>query len=386
MSHALDAQTDKNIKWREMPSGEFTTWFHKRTHCSAIFKLAPDNSELFHGHCTWIFWPWASRIYKTITLNSSLASNKAKTISFSSWAGAMSSFDDFYVTSAGLSILETSICVFNEQLWIDAKEFSKNNGGTYNNEWYVLDRKLFTPGQAPPAGTLTVVNQMPTTIAHQDMTPTLVDQKYVPSYNVPVIDSIANLAGYPEAIRQRGGDSLSYEDCARAKIFRRDHHNVTDISTLKFLIQYNDYENDELSQKNPFNAIASRGDKLKKDAMAFGAIDAKVTSVSEANAGVVHAFSGPTPQQGPWSFDTPGVNVGPYDGLPVKSDFKWVAFSCTPTAGRGRCCGASGEASRTQASGAGVGGCGRRQSDSMLQRAQVALGLSPASQIGQSSG
>jgi hypothetical protein len=365
LTHALTA-AEHGVQevWRSQSVEDFEWWFHENTHCSALFKSKPDLSDVFHGHCTWIFWPWMSRIYKHLTLNYNSPSSHAKTVSMSSWAGALSSMDDFYQTSTGLTVLETSIQVFNEQLWLDGEVgqnpanllywiramvanrmatdarswmdvFGRNNGGTYNNEWYVLDRKKFSPGDTYKEGLLTAINQLPGSVMCQDMSAEL-QQGYVASYNVPVIKEVFDLAGYPQAVIKHGPDMLSYENCARARIFQRDHAKVEDLFCMRHLMQYNDYENDLISKGNPMYAIASRGDKqyvkqakLRKHTKprAFGAIDAKVSTISLADVGVVEAFSGPTPQQGVFCFNEPWVKVGPHTGVPECPDFEWQVMS-----------------------------------------------------------
>ncbi|MEM7296030.1 MAG: hypothetical protein AAF330_05300, partial [Pseudomonadota bacterium] len=134
---------------------------------------------------------------------------------------------------------------------------------------------------------------------------------------------VFDTAGYPEAIAKQGLQTLSYEECVRAQIFRRDHAKVHDFPSMRFIMQYNDYENDPISQGNAMYAIASRGDKKARGATAFGAIDAKISNIALADQGIINAFSGPTPQQGPFSFDTRDVDVGPHAGVPKAPSFNW---------------------------------------------------------------
>merc|ERR1711915_1130081 len=108
------------------------------------FKMSPENQTVVPGH----------------------------TMSFSSYPGVIYSGDDFTITSSGLTILETTIGNSNPDLWKFVRPhgsvlegiravvatrlatggktwtsiFSKHNSGTYNNQWMVVDNKLFTPG------------------------------------------------------------------------------------------------------------------------------------------------------------------------------------------------------------------------------------------------
>lgn len=55
----------------------------------------------------------------------------------------------------------------------------------------------------------------------------------------------------------------AYYLAPRGKIFRRDHHKVKDLDTLKQVLRSNEYENDPFAEGNPSYTICSRGD-LKK--------------------------------------------------------------------------------------------------------------------------
>lgn len=39
--------------------------------------------------------------------------------------------------------------------------FAKYNSGTYNNQWMIVDNKLYTPGQPIQANTLWIAEQIP---------------------------------------------------------------------------------------------------------------------------------------------------------------------------------------------------------------------------------
>mgnify|MGYP001137365770 FL=1 len=132
------------------------------------------------------------RLYKNIQLSYASLHTSADpipfTTSFSSYPGALSSIDDYYLTSRGLIVLETTNLVFNDSLWEsvdvagllvfvrstlanrlarDGQEwvdlFSQHNSGTYNNQWMIVDTNKFTPGkrQVSAPGLFWVVEQTP---------------------------------------------------------------------------------------------------------------------------------------------------------------------------------------------------------------------------------
>ena len=71
---------------------------------------------------------------------------------------------------------------------------------------------------------------------------------YWPSYNVPYFPEVYKRSGYDREDVQRGlGDDASYELAPRAKIFRRDQATVTDMTTFKRIMRYNNYLKDPYS-------------------------------------------------------------------------------------------------------------------------------------------
>lgn len=133
-------------------------------------------------------------------------------------------------------------------------------------------------------------------------------------------------------------DFYSYHKTARALIFERDHHKVTNISTLFHLMRYNDMFHDPLSRCNCTPAytgefaIAARCDlndpngKYPNSAFGFrphGAIDAKMTSAEMAKELQMVAVSGPTDEGVPaFSWATTRLPDTPHVDEPIEWKFK----------------------------------------------------------------
>ncbi|XP_049269937.1 putative phospholipase B-like 2 [Rhipicephalus sanguineus] len=159
--------------------------------CSALIKMAPGNRDIYFAHTSWFTYKSMLRIQKMYKFPWHTAAQShvvpGHTITMSSYPGCLNSFDDFHLTSAGLAVMETSLKNTNHQLlrrvrpnagpltWVRnmvasrlatsgsqwAAVFSRFNSGTYNNQWMVLDYKLFMPGQSIQPGTLWLVEQLP---------------------------------------------------------------------------------------------------------------------------------------------------------------------------------------------------------------------------------
>lgn len=354
---ASDAAEAVNpLAYRPMPLKD------KLTDCSGFVKVLPDGSDIVVGHTTWRGFYAMLRVYSEYEFDFWPAS----VVSLSSSPGFLHSKDDFYVSggAARLAVFETTNSVFNQtlyQLYITPKSvltwqrvmvamgwatsgsqwtslFARYNSGTYNNQWVVVDAKLFQPASpaaassaAPlslPANLLWILEQIPGTTVASDVTSVLGAQTYWPSYNIPYTPSIYNVSGYPAKFNAYGND-YSYGSCKRAQIFRRNQTTVASVQDAQNLMVYNNFQTDPLANKDPIlGSIAARGDLRTPTGVAFGGVDAKVVSVADLGRGTitVQAYSGPThAQQTPFAF-APKFSAIPHIGVPEVFDFPWVQY------------------------------------------------------------
>ena len=202
------------------------------------------------------------------------------------------------------------------------------NSGTYNNQYMLIDYKLFTPGQPLLPGTLYVCEQIPGTFVGGDVTREL-ERGYFPSYNIPYWIEIYNKSGYP-AVVDKHGPNNSYQLYSRARIFRRDNHLVDDDDSFKYMIRYNKYESDPYSAMDPMETICSRSDLTSNsplfgnDAGPSGCIDGKFTNDKHFARGNSWAISGPTTQGGLYPpFDWRNHPHAVRDGEPDVYNFDW---------------------------------------------------------------
>lgn len=212
-----------------------------------------------------------------------------------------------------------------------AENFSRYHSGTYTNQWMIMDLTLFTPGSDPQPGFFTVVEEVPGLIHAEDMTSTLIQQSYWPSYNNPYFEDISEASGYA-AVCKRNSDEC-YKTCPRANIFKEYHSQVQSVAGAEWILMYNSFQNDTASLGDSCNAIACRGDLEPEERSqgAFGALDAKVSSVLNAKRfpGVspnLFARIGPSHDQQPvfcWS-QLKDESSYVHNGQPDCFDFEWV--------------------------------------------------------------
>lgn len=322
------------------------------TDCSALIKLTDDGKDVVAGHTTWRSYTQMSRVFKVVTLGE-------HTSTFSSTPSFLSSKDDYYATSAGLVVMETTNNVFNETLfdlyltpkslltWVRtiaanrlasngqawAAAFELHNSGTYNNQWMVLDLKGDLSQRPLPAGTLWIAEQIPGRVASADVSDVLSQQGYWGSYNIPYLKEIFDASGYP-AMVLKFGDSFSYTGCPRARIFARDAAKAGSVAGIMRLMQYCGYPQDPLSLGSPGNCISSRYDlthPASGSPPAFGGIDSKVTSGQLARNLSTLAINGPTHSGQPvFTWNNATFAKLPHNMMPSTFDFEYTAMHQVP--------------------------------------------------------
>jgi hypothetical protein len=342
-------------------------------HCSALVKATSD--DIFFSHVTWGGYNTMLRQYKIYRFQT--------TVSMSAVAGTIASGDDWYHTSNMMAIQETTNDYYNNALfqyvvpetaseflrvmvgtflatsgpeWVEL--FQYNNSGTYCNQWMVLDYKLYTRGDLGDAmqdNLLWVAEQIPGNVTSADVTPILRDASYWASFNIPYFPNIYNVSGF-EQLFQEYGPVFSYTKYARPEIFKRNQTDVRDLTSMRAMMRYNNWQHDTLSwipecsnctpRGSPWLAISSRGDLVNATvlpvnpsyAMQFmrapmGGIDSKITSYSMMIQGMGNVICGPTYDQQPvFNFDVAFPGNRPPGSANI-FDFPWSFFNVVGQSG-----------------------------------------------------
>jgi hypothetical protein len=286
---------------------------------SAFIKLFDDLSDILYAHTSWdsyeTAFPRILKQYNHPIMKNGFA-EKHFSVHFSSSPGLLSSIDDFVLVNgyAQLAVMETTNTVYNGELsekiipetilsWTRAvvahqrsssgadwtECFSRYSSGTNTNTWMILDLSLFQPGIVPSNGFLTVLEEIPGLIESGDQTALLKSQKYFASYSIPFYPEIFNATGYRTLCERDDSlaDFFCYETNPRGKIFAKYQNTVKDVSSGQWLIAYNSYQTDSLSEGDPCQSIACRADLLPTNfdgkqewsKESYGAVDAKLSTV-----------------------------------------------------------------------------------------------------------
>uniref|UniRef100_A0A7S3GJS8 Phospholipase B-like n=1 Tax=Palpitomonas bilix TaxID=652834 RepID=A0A7S3GJS8_9EUKA len=278
----------------------------RETDCSGLVRLTADG-DILVGHATWRAYYAMLRVYKIYHYQYGDVLGTGVTnpvVSFSSSPGFLHSKDDFYA-SEKLIVFETTNNVFNQTLFelyiknttllswqramtatISAPDastwtsvFSQHNSGTYDNSWVVVDLERGGKNVKDWVdGVIVLAEQIPGFVAVTDVTDVFARQQYWPSFNIPYSTFIYNMSGYP-AYKEKYGERYDYNMCPRAQIFRRNATLIENVDDMKDMMRYNAYKTDPISEGDPTVAVAPRYDLDPEKPLAFGAVDAKVTSL-----------------------------------------------------------------------------------------------------------
>lgn len=335
--------------------------------CSAVVRVADGNMDLLVGHTTWDDYSKMTRIFKYYNFGLGGADTASTRIGMSSYPGVVSSTDDFYILSSGLTVMETSLEVIDPAVWDNVLTFPGNphipnfvhvmvtnrmakssaqwarlystvNTGTYTSQWMVVDYKQFISGNNLLDNTLWIVEAIPGMLQMEDMSGHLHQNRYWPSFNRPFFPNIREFSGHAAAERSHGA-LYSWSGNPRAQIFAANAGNVNSLFDLRGLMNRNKYPSagypvlGPLALPNePGHEIAARMDLSPLMQVPNGGIDAKVASRCLVYDLKVQAISGPSHStQAPFRWKAPdGAELWPafpHFGLPDVWNFDYVQMS-----------------------------------------------------------
>ena len=214
------------------------------------------------------------------------------TVTMSSYPATIASIDDFLTVSSGLVTTETTLYLYNDSLYhlLDpasqllepvrvmaanrlgrtgeewTEVLARYNGGTYNNQWMVIDyNKLRSDGSLAP-GALWVYEQLPGQTWAEDQTEELVRSGYWVSYNRAFYPEVFTISG-GRNMSQLHGDYFSYRDTPRAKIMRREQAGVVSEETMISFMRFNHFKADPAALVEGFNTtcmLVERSNKMQR--------------------------------------------------------------------------------------------------------------------------
>jgi hypothetical protein len=291
------AQRNDHSMWHDVQS---------TAKCSALIRILPTTGDVVFGHTTWAPYVEMIRVMTFLDMGS-------YQVQYSGYAGMLASTDDWYQTSRGMAILETSLNIIDKESYnriqqqilqptvpgwlrtsiaaewaVNANDFitwiNNENSFTYNSQFLILDRKQF----GLPTGMFTMFESLPNVFGQVDLTQELIETGYFSGQNTPYLSQVRDAGFYPDisqqiasGICQECNCLYSYNNNPRGCIFKRDAPNTQTIEDVQELMWSNHYLTDPLSFGLPQNAIAGRydllpeGDVLRKP---IGAIDSKISS------------------------------------------------------------------------------------------------------------
>src|SRR5690349_12281567 len=115
---------------------------------------------------------------------------------------------------------------------------------------------------------------MPGQFVTRDMTPTLQEQGYWSSFNIPAFNETYQVSGYEKC--PGGTYQCGYIGNFRQLLFVEQQQTVVDLPTMQAALLYNDWQQDPLQHNSSSFAIAARDDLRSVNPGPYGGIDLKV--------------------------------------------------------------------------------------------------------------
>ena len=113
---------EANRRLRANPEAEWRRIKKETGRCSALVRLAANNSDVFVGHTTFSDYSEMNRIWKYYDFP--LGPGVNQLMGFSSYPGVASSTDDYYLMSSGLVVTETTVSMLSDSAFDKLNESS----------------------------------------------------------------------------------------------------------------------------------------------------------------------------------------------------------------------------------------------------------------------
>lgn len=330
-------------------------------HCSALVRVSGGNADLYTAHNTWGDYSSMTRIFKYYVFPLAGTDQMAVNTGFSSYPGAISSMDDFYILGSGLVVMDSTLELLSETIWDKVVDnavsltsmlpnfmhiqitnrmaktpqhwvnlLTTRNNGNYNVQWMITDYNNFVPGQQVSDNVFWVLEVVPGIMHSEDMSHRLRSHGYWPAMNRPFFADIRKPTGFKRAQGLKG-NLYSWQDNPRALIFKAAQ-GANSLFDIRNLIYRNNYPKAGVDPNTPGHEISARFDLSPSGPFPNGGIDAKITSKCLMGAAMsVQAASGPVHVLvPPFAWVEGGKEKWPgysHIGQPDVWNFGWVTIS-----------------------------------------------------------
>jgi hypothetical protein len=314
----------------------------KGKECTGYVKYVKYDGNLFVGHTTHNLYTLMNRIYKSYKLDITLLNGrKLNNFKYSGRPGDLNSKDDFYILSNRMVVVETSLEIYNKDLynnlssqtipkwirtnianmlavngqdWID--KFFTQNSGTHNNQWLIVDMNKFDNylKSGSKEGIVYLVEQIPVLDKryYKDLSNELINNTYISSHNAPYFEEVIELAGYTSH------GIPDYFHANRYKIFKalNETMDINTIEDVQIVMRYHDLNNmcDTIAPRCDIGATRP-----------FGGVDSKITDYERINEMKAIIIQGPPYIAGVSEpFDWSKFSTWSHLGMPDIYDFNWL--------------------------------------------------------------
>lgn len=324
--------------------GNQTKWerwmMHKHRGTALVKRVGPagDARDILAGHVTWTDYSEMTRIFKNYQLD---IGAPVSGIAMSSYPGCISSTDDFFIGSNGMTVLSTNLGVPTEgpeahvgknnglpsflraivamrlamspQQW--AKIYGYITGIAGGKQWLIVDYNRLEPKTGLKNGTLFLVDALPRLVRATDVTESLITDGYFQAHGEPHFEDVRS------HFKRFTGTSTLAQQASSALVEQAE--TIGSIADARSVLT-NSVADDGQQPISARYDVESPQEKVPE-----GGIDAKVANACLVSKLAAQARSGPPPDAagGYFTWQNSTTDFWPgwsHDGQPDAWNFDWV--------------------------------------------------------------